>query len=64
MILNVGKTQGVKEGMHFLIYQDDVEIGSVKVMLARDLISSAAVESLKSQAVIRMGDRAVVQAQQ
>jgi hypothetical protein len=64
VILNLGKNQGVKEGMHFLIYQNDVEVGSVKVMLARDLISSAAVEGLKPNAVIKVGDRATIQAQQ
>jgi hypothetical protein len=63
VILNLGKNQGVKEGMHFLIYQDKVEIGLVKVMLTRDLISSATVEGLKANAVIKMGDRATVQAQ-
>ena len=63
VILNLGKTQGVKEGMHFSIYQDNVEVGTVKVMVARDLISSAAVEDLKPKAVIKVGDRAAVQAQ-
>jgi hypothetical protein len=64
VILNLGKTQGVKEGMHFLIFQDNAEIASVKVQLARDLISAAAVEGLKANAVIKTGDRATVQAQQ
>ncbi len=64
VILNLGKTQGVKEGMHFLIFQDNAEVGSVKVMLARDLICSAEVEGLKPNAVLKVGDRAKVQAQQ
>jgi hypothetical protein len=63
VILNMGKTQGVKEGMHFSIFQDNVEVGSVKVMVARDLISSAAVERLKPKTVLKVGDRAAVQAQ-
>jgi hypothetical protein len=61
VILNLGKTQGVKEGMLFLIYQDNVEVGRVKVVLARDLVSAAQVESLKPKTVLKMGDRAAVQ---
>ena len=61
VILNLGKSQGVKEGMPFLIYQDNVEVGTVKVVLARDLVSAAQVESLKPNTVLKVGDRAVVQ---
>ena len=61
VILNLGKSQGVKEGMPFLIYQDNVEVGTVKVVLARDLVSAAQVESLKPNAVLKVGDRASVQ---
>ena len=61
VILNLGKTQGVKEGMPFLIYQDDVEVGTVKVVLARDLVSAAQVESLKPNTVLKVGDRAAVE---
>jgi hypothetical protein len=61
VILNLGKNQGVKEGMVFLIYQDNVEVGTVKVVLARDQVSAAQVESLKPNAVLKVGDRAAVQ---
>ncbi len=61
VILNLGKSQGVKEGMPFLIYQDNVEVGTVKIVLARDLVSAAQVESLKPNAVLKVGDRAAVQ---
>jgi hypothetical protein len=61
VILNVGKTQGVKEGMPFVIIQDTTEVGTVKIVLARDLVSAAQIESLKPDAVLRVGDRAVVQ---
>jgi hypothetical protein len=61
VILNLGKTQGVKEGMPFLIYQDNVEVGMVKIVLARDLVSAAQVESLKPNTVLKVGDRAAVQ---
>jgi hypothetical protein len=61
VILNLGKSQGVKEGMPFLIYQDNVEVATVKIVLARDLVSAAQVESLKPNTVLKVGDRAVVQ---
>ena len=61
VILNLGKTQGVKEGMPFLIFQDNVAVGMVKVVLARELVSAAQVESLKPNTVLKVGDRAVVQ---
>ena len=63
VILNLGKNQGVKEGMIFSIFQDNAEIGTVKVMVARDLISSAAVEELKSGKELKVGDRVSVQSQ-
>ena len=61
VILNLGKNQGVKEGMPFLIYQDNVAVGSVKIVLARDLVSAAQVESLKPNTVLKVGDRAAVE---
>ena len=64
VVLNLGKSQGVKEGMVFLIYQDNVEVGKVKIVLARDLVSAAQVESLAPKAELKVGDRATVQAQQ
>ncbi len=63
VILNLGRSQGVKEGMPFLIYQDNVEVGTVKVVLARDLISAAMVQSIKPNVVFKVGDRAAVDAQ-
>lgn len=64
VILNLGKSQGVKEGMPFVIYQDNVEIGTVKIVLARDLISAAIVESIKPHAVFKVGDRAAADVRQ
>jgi hypothetical protein len=61
VILNLGKSQGVKEGMSFLIFQDNLEVGTVKVVLARDLVSAAQVESLKPNTVVKVGDRVAVQ---
>ena len=61
VIVNLGKSQGVNEGMIFLIYEDDIAVGTVKVVLARDLVSAAQVESLKPNVVPKVGDRAAVQ---
>jgi 50S ribosomal subunit-associated GTPase HflX len=46
--------------MPFGIYQDNVEVARVKVVLARDLVSAAQVQNLKKNAVVRVGDRATV----
>jgi len=64
VILNLGKTEGVKEGMPFGIYQDDVEVARVKVVLARDLVCAAQIEKLMPGASVRIGDRATVLAAQ
>jgi hypothetical protein len=63
VILNLGKDQGVKEGMVFVIYQDNVPVGTAKVVLARDLISAAQVETLKPKTVLKVGDRVSVETQ-
>jgi hypothetical protein len=63
VVLNVGKNQGVKEGMPFLIYEDATEVATVKIVLARDLVSAAQVESLRPKQTIRVGDLAKVQTQ-
>jgi hypothetical protein len=60
VILNLGKSQGVREGMPFGIYQDDVKVATVKVVLARDLVSAAQIENLSPGAVLHVGDRATV----
>jgi hypothetical protein len=62
VILNLGKIQGVKEGMPFTIYRDTTEIGTVKIVLARDQVSAAQVEKLAPNMVPKVGDRAVVEA--
>jgi hypothetical protein len=61
VILNLGKSQGAKEGMPFVIYQDNVEVGTVKIVLARDQVSAAQVENLKPNTVLKVGDRAAVE---
>ncbi len=63
VIINLGKTQGVKEGMPFIIYQDAQQVGLVKIVLARPLVSAALVESLKPNITLKVGDRVVVSTQ-
>jgi hypothetical protein len=60
VILNLGKNQGVKEGMPFRIFRNNEEVGLVKVVLARDQISAAQVQSLRPNTVLKVGDRATV----
>ncbi len=64
VILNMGKDAGVKEGMPFTLYRNTTEIGTVKIVLARDQVSAAQVEKLAPNMVPKVGDRAVVQAGQ
>jgi hypothetical protein len=63
VVLNVGRTQGVKEGMPFLIYRDAEELATVRVVLARDLVSAALIETIKPNVTLKIGDRAAVQTQ-
>ncbi len=62
VILNVGKSVGVKEGMMFTLYQDTQQVGTVKVVLARDLVSAAMVQEIQPKVVLKIGDRAEVNA--
>ncbi len=64
VVINLGKSQGVKEGMPFLIYEGETEIGTAKVVLARELLSAALIESVKPNAVLKVGDRVAVDARQ
>ena len=60
VVLNLGKAQGVKEGMSFLVFQDTTQVGTVRVVLARDLVSAGLVDSLQPNAVLKVGDRVTV----
>lgn len=60
VILNVGRSEGVKEGMQFILFHGDTPVGLAKVTLARDLICAANVESLQPNIALRVGDRAQV----
>ena len=63
VVLNVGKAQGVKEGMPFFIYQNNAQVGMVKIVLARDLVSAGLVENLQPNVTLKVGDRVAVDAQ-
>lgn len=63
VILNLGKSQGVKEGMPFLILQNGVPVGTVKIVLARDLVSAAMIENLKPNVALKVGDQVKINAQ-
>jgi hypothetical protein len=43
------------------VYQNTVGVGTLKIVLARDLVSAAQVENLKPKTVLRIGDRVAVQ---
>jgi hypothetical protein len=63
VVLNLGKSQGVKEGMPFLIFQDNAAVGTIKVVLARDLVSVGLLEKLQPHVTLKVGDRVAVNAQ-
>ena len=63
VVLNVGKAQGVKEGMPFLVYQNNAQVGVVKIVLARDLVSAALVDNLQPHVTLKVGDRVAVDTQ-
>ena len=63
VVLNIGTAQGVKEGMPFLVYQNNAQVGVVKIVLARELVSAALVESLQPKVTLKVGDRVAVDTQ-
>jgi hypothetical protein len=63
VVLNVGKAQGVKEGMPFFIYQNNAPVGTVKIVLARDLVSAGLVEDLQPNVTLKVGDRVAAEEQ-
>ena len=63
VVLNVGTTQGVKEGMPFLIIRGTDQLATVRVVLARELVSAALIEKIKPKTELKIGDRAQVETQ-
>jgi hypothetical protein len=60
VVINLGKSQGVKEGMTFNVYRDNAQLGTMKIILARDLVSAGLVENLKADTHLKAGDRVAV----
>jgi len=60
VVLNVGKAQGVKEGMTFNIYRNNAQVATVRVVLARDLVSAGLVENVGKDVTLKVGDRVAV----
>lgn len=60
VILNFGKTLGVKEGMTFLVYQGTDQVGAMKVVMAREQVSAAQITNLRANTVLKVGDRVAV----
>jgi hypothetical protein len=63
VVLNVGTAQGVKEGMPFLVYQNNAPVGLVKIVLARELVSAGLVENLQPNVKLKVGDLVAVDTQ-
>jgi hypothetical protein len=63
VVINLGKSQGVKEGMRFILLQGDKQVGVAVVVLVRDVVSAALVQNLKPDVVLNGGDRATVMTQ-
>lgn len=61
--VNVGEKHGVKIGMPFQVFRGDEFIGTVRVVIVRDRVCGAVVQSLKSEDnPVKAGDRLRVDA--
>lgn len=61
---NVGERHGVKIGMPFQVLRDGDLIGTVRVVIVRDRVCGAVIQSLKSEGnPVKAGDRLRVDAQ-
>lgn len=64
VIANIGAKQGVRVGMPFQVWRDNLRVGDVRVVDVRDHISGAIIQSLESETnPIQKGDRLRVDAQ-
>jgi uncharacterized protein YdcH (DUF465 family) len=65
VVANVGTKQGVAVGMPFQVLRGDIVIGTVRVVDARERISGALIQNLKSEKEkLRVGDRLKIAARQ
>ena len=64
IVTNVGRQQGVREGMPFKVYRGSEDIGTVRVVDVREKIAGAVIQDLRSATVrVKMGDRLKVEAE-
>jgi len=62
--INVGEKHGAKIGMPFQVYRGNESIGTVRVIIVRERVSGAVIQSLKSDKnPVKAGDRLRVDAQ-
>lgn len=63
LVLNLGRSQGAKEGMPFRILRGDKVLGTCRLLEVRELVSAGLPEQLNDGAKIQVGDRVSVLAQ-
>ncbi len=63
LVLNLGRSQGAKEGMPFRILRGDKVLGTCRLLEVRELVSAGLPENLNDGIVIQVGDRVSVLAQ-
>ena len=56
VVIDIGESAGVKTGIIFSVYRDDVSIGSIKVIQARRDISAADILSIQAGQQLKVGD--------
>ena len=63
LVLNLGRSQGAKEGMPFRILRGDKVLGTCRLLEVRELVSAGLPENLNDGIAIQVGDRVSVLAQ-
>jgi hypothetical protein len=64
IVANVGRQQGVREGMPFRVFRGNEDIGTVRIVDVREKIAGAVIQDLRSAtARVKMGDRLRVEAE-
>ena len=63
LVLNLGRSQGAREGMPFRILRGDKVIGSCRLIEVRELVSAGMTEQLYQGTELKVGDRAAILAE-
>lgn len=64
VVINLGKSQGVREGMPFRVIREDRVIGRLTVIIAREQLSAALVDPAAGEKMnLKVGDRVTVAAE-